>query len=236
MSATTTRSRYPTLADVARRVGDVSLQRIRTYPLPGTATANDLLDPAVTGDRLCELVGGVIVEKAMGWKEGGLGLWIGSLLNLYLMEHNIGYAAGADGMVRFNLDLVRLPDVSFIRWDSVDDPEAIENPGSAFLEVAPDLVVEVLSPGNTRREMAIKLGEYAKAGVRLVWYVDPERKEVDVYPKARAKGKVTVGVGGELDGGPVLPGFTLPVAKLFEKRAPAGRKGGKSPKGKPKKG
>ena len=96
-------------------------------------------------------------------------------------------------------------------------------------------MVEVLSPGNTAREMEIKIGEYAKYGVQLVWYVDPARKEVDVFPKARTKAKVTVGIGGTLDGGVVLPGFTVAVAKLFAKRAPAGRKGAKPPK-KPKKG
>lgn len=114
-----------------------------------------------------------------------------------------------------------MSDVSFIRWDSVDDPDEIENPDGAILECAPDLAIEVLGPGNTVREMAIKLDKYAKAGVKLVWYVDPERKEVDVYPKGGARRKKTVGVDGVLDGGDVLPGFTLPVAKIFEKRAPA---------------
>lgn len=222
--------RYPTFADVLRRLGDVPAERVRTYPRPGTATANDLLDPAITRDRLCELVDGIIVEKAMGWREGGLGLWIGTLINVYLMENNVGYAAGADGMVRFKLDLIRLPDVSFVRWDKVADPTEIENPAGAFLEVAPDFVVEVLSPSNTKKEMAIKLGEYAKAGVELVWYVDPDRAEVDVYPKARAKAMVTHRIGDTLGGGAVLPGFALPVAKLFEKRSPPGRSGGKKPK------
>jgi Uma2 family endonuclease len=133
-------------------------------------------------------------------------------------------------MVRFKLDLVRLPDVSFIRWDSVDDPDAVENPAGAFLEYPPDLAVEVLSPSNSQREMEIKLEEYAKAGVKLVWYVDPERKEVDVFPKASTKRKKTVGLGGTLDGGDVLPGFILPVAKIFEKRAPARKPGKKGKK------
>jgi Uma2 family endonuclease len=138
-------------------------------------------------------------------------------------------------MVRFKLNLVRMPDVSFVRWDSVDDPEEVENPSGAFLEVAPNLVVEVMSPSNTKREMEIKLEEYAKAGVELAWYVYPKRREVDVYPDARAEGMFTVGMDGTLDGGEVVPGFALPVAKLFEKRAPAGRKGARPPK-KPKKG
>jgi hypothetical protein len=133
------------------------------------------------------------------------------------------------GSPRYILVEVRMPDVSFIRWDSVDDPQIIENPAGAFLEVPPDLAVEVLSPSNTRREMEIKLQEYANAGVKLVWYVDPERKEVDVYLKGNPKRKKTLGVDNTLDGGDVLPGFTVKVAKLFESRAPV-KKGGKKPK------
>ena len=94
-----------------------------------------MLDSSLTKDRLCELVDGILVEKGMGFREGFLGLWVGSPINAYLETNNIGLAAGLDGMIRFKLDLVRLPDVSFIRWDSVDDPNEIENPAGAFLEV-----------------------------------------------------------------------------------------------------
>ena len=212
---------FPTFADVQARLGDIPASRILSFPAPGTATVQDLLDGSITRDRGYELVDGILVEKAMGYREGGLGLWIGTLINIYLMENNVGHAAGADALIRFNLNLVRVPDVSFIRWDSVDDPDEIENPAGAFLESPPDLAVEVLSPGNTRAEMAIKLAEYAKAGVKLVWYVDPERQEVDVFPAADATRKRTLKPGDTLDGGEVLPGFGVAVAKLFEKRAPA---------------
>jgi len=227
-------TKFPTLADVQERVGHVPDSRILSFPAPGTATEQDLLTKATTGGRPCELVDGILVEKPMGWREGWLGLWIGTLLNQFLLENNIGIVAGPDGMVRFKLDLVRLPDLSFVSWDRVDNPEELENPAGACLEIAPDLVVEVLSPGNTPQEMAIKLAEYAKAGVKLVWYVDPERKEVDVYPKGNPKRKKTVGVDGVIDGGDVLPGFTLPVAKIFARRAPS-PKPGKKPGRKPKK-
>jgi Uma2 family endonuclease len=230
MSASTARRiKFATFADVQERVGHVPESRILSFPAPGTATIQDLLDNSITKGRPCELVDGILVEKTMDWHEGSLGLWIGTFINLYLMENNIGIAAGADGLIRFKLDLVHLPDVSFVRWDSVEDTDEIENPAGAFLEVPPDLAVEVLSPSNTRREMEIKLAEYAKAGVKLVWYVDPEQKEVEVYPRGNPKRKKTLGVEETLDGGDVLPGFTLPVAKIFEKRAP-GKKGGKKGK------
>jgi Uma2 family endonuclease len=227
-SATKPKTKFPTFADVQERLGHIPESRILSFPAPGTATVQDLLDGSITGDRLYELVDGILVEKGMGFREGFLGLRIGHLLQTYLDTDNIGLAAGSDGMIRFKLNLVRMPDVSFIRWDSVADTDVIENPAGAFLEVPPDLAVEVLSPSNTRREMEIKLDEYAKAGVKLVWYVDPERKEVDVYPKGNPKRKKTLGENDTLDGGTVLPGFAVQVARIFESRAP--KKGGKKGK------
>lgn len=225
--ATKPKPRFATFADVQERLGHIPEARILTFPAPGTATVQDLIDGSITGDRGHELVDGILVEKPMGFSDDLIGTRIIRLLGAYLDTNNLGEVAGAQGLIRFKLDLVRVPDISFIRWDSVDDPDEIENPAGAFLEYPPDLAVEILSPSNTRREMEIKLDEFAKAGVKLVWYVDPERKEVDVYPKGNAKRKKTVGLSGTLDGGDVLPGFKLPVAKIFEKRAPAKKSGKK---------
>ncbi len=80
-------------------------------------------------------------------------------------------------------------------------------------DLVPDLAVEVLSEGNTRREMEQKLREYVTAGVRLVWYVDPGRQEVHVY--TAPKQHEVLAAGHTLHGGEVLPGFTLPVRQLF---------------------
>ncbi len=235
MPAVAVGSRYKSFADILARVGHVPPERILPYPAPGTATPEDAFDPKIVGDRGVELVGGILVEKTVGLYDDIIGSRLIHLISAYMDEKNLGAVSGAQGGYRFTSDLMRIPDVAVILWDSVEDTDEIEDSELAYLRTPPDLAVEVLSPSNTAREMEIKLGEYAKAGVQLVWYVDPARKEVDVFPKARAKGKMTFGVGDMLDGGTVLPGFTLPVAKLFEKRAPAGRKGGKGPK-KPKKG
>jgi Uma2 family endonuclease len=226
MATSATTKKYTTMADALDRVGDVPANRVLWTPLPGTATEQDLLDTSVTGGRFCELVDGILVEKPMCWREGRIGLRIGRRIDTFLDDHNLGVVAGADGPIRFRLGLVRMPDVSFIRWGSVDDPEQVEEPDGAFLEFPPDLAVEVLSENNTRKEMAIKLAEYAKAGVRLVWYVDPERKEVDVYPRAKEAVRKTIGIDGVLDGGTILPGFRLPVKDIFASLAPA-RKGKK---------
>jgi len=83
------------------------------------------------------------------------------------------------------------------------------------------LVVEVLSPGNTKKEMELKRSEYEAIGVELPWYVDPEARTVTVYPKGKLRGSKVLTEVDTLDGGKVLPGFALPVADLFASRAPA---------------
>ncbi|MBA4064106.1 MAG: Uma2 family endonuclease [Isosphaera sp.] len=222
--------KFRTLADVQARLGHVPEARILSLPAPGTATARDLLDGGITRGWPVELVDGVLVLKVCGWGRATVGARLATAIGTFLVEHNVGLAAGARGPIRLGPDLVRQPDVSFIRWDSVDDPDEIENPAGAFLEYPPDLAVEVLSPGNSVGEMDVRLREYAKAKVRLVWYVDPERREVDVYPRASAKRMKTLTAADTLDGGDVLPGFAVPVAKLFEKRAPAKKPGKKGRK------
>lgn len=212
--------RFRNLAEALERVGNVPANRILTNPPLGTGTVLDILDPTVTGGWGVELVDGILLEKTMGADEDALGLLLALHLFNFTAGKNLGKLFGAQGGVRFSDGVVRMPDVSFIRWDSVDDPSELDPLPGPFLHVPPDLVVEVLSEGNTPREMAIKLGEYAAFGVKLVWYVDPETKTVTVYPKGRERGKKVLGVGDTLDGGKVLPGFALSVAELFAPRAP----------------
>jgi Uma2 family endonuclease len=78
----------------------------------------------------------------------------------------------------------------------------------------PNLVAEVLSPGNTVDEMDRKLREYFDAGVQLVWYIDPRNRTVRVYTSY--DDFTTLTEGDELDGGSVLPGFRLSIRELFE--------------------
>jgi Uma2 family endonuclease len=82
-----------------------------------------------------------------------------------------------------------------------------------ILNVVPDLAVEVLSPSNTKREMEQKRREYFLGGCRLVWEIDPVKRTARVYT-APDESKL-VREKGTLDGGDVLPGFRLPLARLF---------------------
>jgi Uma2 family endonuclease len=87
-----------------------------------------------------------------------------------------------------------------------------------MLKIAPHLAVEVLSPHNTKAEMNRKLVEYFDRGVQLVWYVDPRTRTVAVYTSPRRP--KTLSESQTLDGGTVLPGFSVPVAQIFAELEP----------------
>jgi Uma2 family endonuclease len=179
----------------------------------------DVLDMNDHHDRLCELVDGVLVEKAaVGYFESRVALVLGSYLEFFSQRYDLGIVLGPDGTLRIMPDLVRIPDVSFISWNKFPNREL---PAEPIPDLVPDLAVEVLSEGNTAEEMSRKLREYFKAGVRLVWLIDPATRTAEVYISPRKK--TTITEDGVLDGGAVLPGFRLSLQELFA-RARRGRK------------
>jgi Uma2 family endonuclease len=201
-----------TMADLLEQLGDISPSRIRLHPLPGTATEQDVINIEVHENRLFELVDGVLVEKAMGFWESVLATAIASALRAFVIPKKLGVVAGADGMVRLfpNLTLIRIPDVVFVSRDRLPARGSKRRP---VPQLAPDLVVEVLSDGNTPAEMRRKRQEYFDSGVRLVWIVDPIARSIDVY--AGIEQCITLREGQTLDGGTVLPGFALELTALF---------------------
>lgn len=208
------------LAQLLDRLGNVPLDRIRFQPLPGTATVQDLVEVQERENRLCELVDGVLVEKTMGFNEGRIAILIAAALHNFIERDDLGVVTGADGMIRFPENLVRLPDVAFARWERFPHEEIPDEPAP---EIVPDLAVEVLSKGNTPGEMSRKLREYFQAGVSLVWFVDPKARTVAVFTSVtRSK---TIPASGTLEGGKVLPGFALPIANLFAKAKRSSKKG-----------
>jgi len=211
--ATSVLPHVATLADLVDRLGDVPLDRIRLHPPPGTATEDDVV-AHVDGDdkRLCELVDGVLVDKPVGYYESLLAVQLIALLVSFVYEHDLGIVLGADGMVRLAPGLVRLPDVSFLSWDRFPGRRL---PPGPIAPLAPDLAIEVLSPSNTRREMTRKLHEYFAGGCRLVWYVPYRERRVHVHTSPTAVR--VLGEGDVLNGGDVLPGFSLTVRTWFDR-------------------
>ncbi len=209
----------PTLADLLRELGDVPPERVFWEPRPGTATVDDVIR-FVDGDdkRLVELVDGTLVEKPMGYYEGRIGIVLGYFIETFLDSHDLGLRFGADSTLRFAPRVVRLPDVSFVPWSKIPNREL---PPEQVPYLIPDLAVEVLSPGNTRAEMARKRRDYFGAGTKLVWQIYPDTHTAEVFTAPDVS--TTVAADGVLDGADVLPGFKLPLARLFER---AGRRRG----------
>jgi Uma2 family endonuclease len=198
------------LADLFARLGNVPPHRIRFRPSPGTATLQDVIDVERREGRLCELVEGVLVEKATGFAESRLAIYVATLLNTFVLPRNAGIVTGADGTFELFPDLVRIPDVAFTSWERLPGRRA---PTAPIPRVVPNLAVEVLSISNTPGEMAVKRQDYFAAGVQLVWEIDPRTRTATVYTSPTAA--TPLGAADTLTGGTVLPGFVLPLAQLF---------------------
>ena len=173
--------------------------------------------------RKFELVDGTLVEKIMGLKESVVAGEILTIIkNWNRSSGNLGMVSGADGPFHLFAKLVRIPDVSFTNWDRVPGRKVPDEP---VPDVSPDLAVEVLSEGNTRSEMERKLKEYFLSEVTVVWFVDPKKRTVRVFtsPDDVTELKAT----DTLDGGDVLPGFSVSVASLFADLGDAPKSKGK---------
>jgi Uma2 family endonuclease len=148
-----------------------------------------------------------------GSKASGLAHWIGYLISSFVVPRDLGHVTGADGsfVLRRNPDVVVVPDVAFTKWENVPGGEAPD----AFFPGRPDLAVEVKSPSDRRGDINAKMRHLRDAGVPLVWWVLPEDRAVDVYRDGQLA--ATLHEGDVLDGGDVLPGFSLPVAEIFRR-------------------
>lgn len=203
-------SPFVTVGQLLESTPAIPVARIRLSPTPGTATEDDVLAVHAKEKMLCELVDGILVEKAMGYEESIIAGYLLSAIHRYLDEHDLGVAAGADGMLRIAPGLVRIPDASYISWSRLPGRAF---PPQAIWQMAPDLAVEVLSESNTKAEIARKIGEYFAAGTQLVWIVDPRTKTAQVYRSPELCREIAA--GGTLDGEQVLPGLTLPLSRIF---------------------
>ncbi|HTW93284.1 MAG TPA: Uma2 family endonuclease [Tepidisphaeraceae bacterium] len=205
------KARFRTAVEWWDALGNVPFGRIVFDPPPGTATEADVLRLNDKEDRLCELVNGTLVEKTMGYDESVIAARIIYLLSAFVVPKRLGQISAPDGMMQILEHQVRIPDVAFVALDRFPNRRIPKGPIPA---IWPDLAVEVLSESNTRREMQIKLTEYFAAGTRLVWYVDPKTRTVEVYTSPERMRRL--GMDATLDGGEVLLGFGVQVAEIFD--------------------
>lgn len=165
---------------------------------------------ALPRKRICELIDGVLVEKAEAYKESLLAAYLIFLLEGFVLPRNLGLVTGEQGMMQLWPGRIRIPDVAYISWDRLPGHKV---PNQPIPDVAPDLAVEILSPSNTDKEMELKRQDYFQSGTQLVWIIDPEIRTVDVYTSVDSNRRLAV--SDALDGGSVLPGFSMKLADLF---------------------
>src|ERR1700756_388099 len=111
-TATTHLTPPDNFADVVERLGGIPLNRVRFQPPPGTAKEKDVIAALETPrKRICELVDGVLVEKAMGIRESLYGVVLSGYMATFVGKHDLGVVLGADGTLRLLPGLVRIPDV-----------------------------------------------------------------------------------------------------------------------------
>ncbi|MEM9828287.1 MAG: Uma2 family endonuclease [Planctomycetota bacterium] len=196
------------LADVLADLGGISAHRLLTV-CGLNASLEDLAETHRAG-KACEFVDGLLVEKAMGFRESLLAAALVEILVAFVRLKKLGFVSGPDGFIRLFPDVIRGPDVAFISWARLPGGKL---PEEAYPAIVPDLVIEVISEGNTRAEMARKRREYFYAGVRLVWMVDPLQRSVAVFTSVHQF--TVLHEENHLNGGDVLPGLAISLSELF---------------------
>jgi Uma2 family endonuclease len=172
-------------------------------------TAEDLFAMGDVGR--CELIYGELVMTSPAGAEHGLvAARFVRYLSEFIDEHDLGVVLSSETgfKIETDPDLVRAPDASFVRKIRIDS--ALPD---GYLEGVPDLAVEVVSPGDTRREIAEKVNMWLAHGTQAVWVADARAKTVVVHRIGKAP--VTLRGDEEIRDEPLLPGFVLPLSKVF---------------------
>lgn len=171
--------------------------------------AEDLHD--LPGGVRYELIDGVLIELMPPGSEHGMiaANLVGRLWSFLQSHPGLGILLTEVGFVlRRDPDTVRAPDAAFIRADRVSGRLP-----KTFWEGAPDLAVEVVSPGDRPGEIQAKIREWIGAGARLVWVLYPDSPSIHIIRSLTDRW--TLGPEDALDGGDVLPGFSCQVSDLF---------------------
>jgi Uma2 family endonuclease len=177
--------------------------------------------PANTG-RYFELVEGLIYEMApTGWMHGDYASELDMRLRRFVKDNKLGRVTAAEtGYILHKAehpgekDTVLAPDVGFVAASRIPD-----NLPDGYVPFAPDLAVEVISPGNTQEEINFKIELYLRYGTRMIWVFYPRERRTHVYTPGEIANQANVvflGIDDTLDGGAVLPGFSLSLREFFE--------------------
>jgi Uma2 family endonuclease len=193
---------------------------VATVPRQGIIPSTRPRAKLITGEKLqamgdigpCELIDGRIVPMVpTGSEHGVIEFNLGRHIGNFIAAHKLGWVSGGEVGIytRRNPDRVRGADIAFVSRERLPD-----GPPKGFLTVAPDLVVEIVSPDDRWQSIRDKLEEYFAIGVYRVWIVEPDNRAVLVYSSSTEMRKF--GEGDTLAGEGVLDGFSLLIAELFE--------------------
>ncbi|MEZ4705944.1 MAG: Uma2 family endonuclease [Caldilineaceae bacterium] len=174
----------------------------------------------ITGEQLfllgglgrTELVKGELIElMPTGHSHGYIESIITTTLMLYVRPNKLGRVLNGEAGVYTgrNPDTVRGVDVAYISNERFAQVQS-----ESYLDVAPELIVEILSPSDAWSELQVKLAEYFAIDVKMVWVVDPALEQIHVFEALDQMHLLTL--NDELTGGNVLPGFRTSVRAIFE--------------------
>ena len=203
-----------TPVDLAARFGAIPMERLRHNHDWGRATEADVVALEGRNEKsLCELIDGVLVEKALGSRESQIAYRLILKIGAIVEASRLGVVLLPDGMLRFPNGRVYLPDVTFIARDRLPGGEL---PDSAITPIVPDLCVEIVSRSNSATEIDAKTADYFAHGVREVWLVRPVEKTLTVL-SAGVEPRV-FGESERFAAGTILPGLEFTVGELFATR------------------
>jgi len=160
----------------------------------------------------CELIyGELVMMSPAGFSHGEIASRIGRFIGNYVEENDLGVVLGAEtGFVIEEPDLVRAPDVGFVSKQRVPKAQS-----DKYFRGVPDLAVEVVSPSDSKREIAEKVNMWLANGTISCWVADPRTMTVTIYRPA--KEPIRLPATGRIKGEPTLPGFTLPISRIFKR-------------------
>jgi len=173
-------------------------------------TGDEFFD--MPGDAWDELVEGEIFRMSPpGYLHGKIEVRFITLLNNFVNAHQLGDVIGGEAGIYTHRepDSIRGVDVAFVSHQQMERAQSV-----TYLDVAPELIVEIMSPNDRWSDIMDKLEEYFAIGVKLVWVADPQRQEVLVYRSLVDVERLTP--EDELKGDDVLPGFSAPVSELLQ--------------------
>lgn len=182
-------------------------------PRPGKEawTAQELLSLPDDGHHYELVRGELVMMTPASARHGKFSARLIGALEPYVRDHGLGevYTAEPGFVLATEPDTVRVPDVAFVRRERIPP----EGEPEGFWPIAPDLVVEVVSPSESAPLLHSKVADYLRAGTRLIWVIYPDTQTVMEFRSWTEVRVLTV--EESLDGGDVVPGFSLPLARLF---------------------